>query len=378
MSVPSATPLEPGVRTMSVLREGIKHLLKEAVPLPGISSLLQACDSGDSNTAHKEAAIMQHVEDLKKSLERLNAVDHARQVEFKDQLDRLVDDYRRNNTDTNRLSRLAKVASTLEALDNMSENITKSTHIYTVNSIGDQSERLESVDADLKSVKRNMEEHVSKGETQMSSILDMFKDLKGLLHQAAESLTSLIPSSTPEPRQISKLSARMQGPMHYCCYFATSISASWGPRRCAHPWGKAFRKHRMLNDYPLDPISFLSRHFPEYYTEVISLGRCKPIGTRTNRYPRADSNNVKISSTFNNTTSSPGQFGTLGQDSTGSPNNHGCTIPRNFDMSSMFSHQTNAIQVIAKCFRSMASSIRVDPDMPIYAWSHSCEPMAST
>ncbi|KAG8742765.1 hypothetical protein FRC10_000932 [Ceratobasidium sp. 414] len=304
---------------MSVLKEGIKHIIKEALPFPG---MVQACDPGDSNVSpsdhlqfnetlktsilpdqvtHKEAAIRRHVEDLKKSLERPNAIDHTRQVEFKNQLDRLVDDYRRNNAGTGRLSRLTKVAETLEALDNLSEDITMSIQRYTVNSIRDHSEMLKSVDNDLKSAKANVEERMSKNEAQMSSVFDMLKNLKGLLHQAAESLTSLKPLGLPQ------------------------LPIAWRRHILVHPEGS----------------HFWCAHY--------GSGTWWPYG-----------------------------WYALVRGRTYSPNDHGCTTPLSFDISSMFSHQTTAIQVIAKCFQSMASSIRVGPDMPIHACSHSCVPMAST
>ncbi|KAG9080812.1 hypothetical protein FRC06_006134 [Ceratobasidium sp. 370] len=240
---------------MSLFR-GMRHLLKEAVPLPGISSLVQTCDSGDSNTVHKEAAIMQHVEDLKKSLERLDAVDHGRQNQFKDQLDRLVDDYRRNSTSKNRLSRLTKVTETLEALDNLSEQIARSIQSYTVGSITDHSEMLKSVDEDLKSAKADVEGRISKNEAQMSSILDMLKSMKGLLHQAAEGLTSLKPPSLSQFWAGSSPPEDLEEDLWGCCYFTDH-------KHCVHAWGLAFREYHLEGHASADPIGFLASHFPE-------------------------------------------------------------------------------------------------------------------
>ncbi|KAG9095971.1 hypothetical protein FS749_009345 [Ceratobasidium sp. UAMH 11750] len=386
---------------MSALKEGIKHLLKEAVPLPGISSLVQACDSGDSNVAHKEAAITRHVEDLKKSLERLNTIDRTRQVEFKDQLDHLIEDYRRNNTSTNRLSRLAKVAETLEALDKLSEQITRSIQSYTVGSIGDHSEVLKSIDDDLKSTKANVEERISKNEVQMSSFVDMLKNLKGLLNQAAESLTSLTPSSLAQSWTESSSSKINAVDLSRCCYKTL-------PTRCHHRWGVAFRKYSQ-NGHSLDPMDFLASYISAVHgghsgdTNHASLAEfIRPSVRIPSEIPPRDEpfypyhrlrgwSPYFTTSTANQGCTTPSSFDTLGvrphqasltnassQGSTSSPANEGCTTPRHFDIYNMFSPQMSAIQVIAKCFRNMASSIRVDPDMPIHAWSHSCEPMAST
>ncbi|KAG8724056.1 hypothetical protein FRC09_000599 [Ceratobasidium sp. 395] len=193
---------------MSPLKSGLK-ILGEVVPLPGVANLAQAFDSGNSNIEQQEAAILKHVEDLKGSLCGLNTIDRTRQQELKDQLDRLVNDYKSSHTTTNRISRLAKVQATLEALEVLREQLNASVQTYAVDSIGSHSESLENLGDEIQSV----EARVSKNETQISSVFDMLKSLKGLLAQAAERITNLTGPTFPQPYHHSPEAAE---DMAYC------------------------------------------------------------------------------------------------------------------------------------------------------------------
>ncbi|KAG8704649.1 hypothetical protein FRC09_003411, partial [Ceratobasidium sp. 395] len=137
-----------------------------------------------------------------------------------------------------------------------------SVQTYTVDSIGNHSERLENIDDEIRSVKSDVEERVSKNETQISSVLDILKSLKELLGQAAERITNLMGPSFPQPCHHSpEVEEEMEG----CCYFDDI-------QHCEHAWGKAYRRDCRDQGHESDKADFLAKNFPEHYAVAVRNG----------------------------------------------------------------------------------------------------------